>query len=117
VGTFSNQGSVRIFVRSGTTWTAQQTLTASDGAVGDQFGSSVSLSGDTLAVGVRSDTIGFGPQDQGSVRIFVRSGTTWFAQATLTASDGAAGDSFGNSVSLDGDTLAVGVQFDDVGIN
>jgi hypothetical protein len=116
VGTVSNQGSVRIFVRSGTTWTAQQTLTASDGAANDQFGNSVSLDGDTLAVGVPDDDVGTN-SGQGSVRVFVRSGSTWSAQATLVASDGAAFDNFGDVVSLDGDTLAVGVQFDDVGIN
>jgi hypothetical protein len=114
VGTVSNQGSVRIFVRSGTTWTAQQTLTASDGAANDQFGDVVSLDGDTLAVGVPEDDVGTN-SGQGSVRIFVRSGTTWTVQQTLTASDGAAGDVFGASVSLDGDTLAVGVPLDDVG--
>ncbi|MFM1868954.1 MAG: hypothetical protein RL591_2362 [Planctomycetota bacterium] len=116
VGANGNHGSVRIFVRSGTTWSAQATLTASDGASNDLFGSSVSLSGDTLAVGVLSDDVGAN-SDQGSVRVFVRSGTVWSAQATLTASDGAANDEFGTSVSLDGDTLAVGVPFDDVGAN
>jgi hypothetical protein len=116
VGTVSNQGSVRIFVRSGTTWTAQQTLTASDGVTNDDFGTSVSLDGDTLAVGADFDDVG-SVSNQGSVRIFVRSGTTWTAQQTLTASDGAAGDNFGNSVSLDGDTLAVGVLYDSVGAN
>jgi hypothetical protein len=107
---------VRIFVRSGTTWFAQQTLTASDGEAGDNFGNSVSLDGDTLAVGVRYDDVGAN-SIQGSVRVFVRSGSTWTAQATLTASDGAASDLFGSSVSLDGDTLAVGVPYDDVGAN
>jgi hypothetical protein len=116
VGTVSNQGSVRIFVRSGTTWTAQQTLTASDGAANDQFGDVVSLDGDTLAVGVPDDDVGTN-SGQGSVRVFVRSGSTWSAQVTLVASDGAAFDSFGFSVSLDGDTLAVGVPDDDVGTN
>jgi len=117
VGTNSDEGSVRMYVWSGTNWIAQQTLTASDGAAGDFFGESVSLDGDTLAVGVPYDTIGFGPQDQGSVRVFKGSGTTWTAQQTLTASDGAAYDNFGFSVSLDGDTLAVGVWLDDVGTN
>ena len=103
-------------MRSGSTWTAQQTLTASDGAALDGLGSSVSLDGDTLAVGVQSDDVGTN-SGQGSVRIFVRSGSTWTAQATLLASDGAASDFFGSSVSLDGDTLAVGAEVDNVGAN
>jgi len=116
VGANVDQGSVRVFVRNGTIWTAQATLTASDGAVGDAFGSSVSLSGDTLAVGVPEDAVGANV-DQGSVRVFVRSGTVWTAQATLVASDGAVADFFGSSVSLSGDTLAIGVPYDDVGAN
>ncbi|MFM7052163.1 MAG: FG-GAP repeat protein, partial [Planctomycetota bacterium] len=116
VGPNATQGSVRVFVRSGTTWSAQATLTASDGAVGDQFGFMVSVSGDTLAVGMRYDNVGANG-DQGSVRVFVRSGTTWSARAGLAASDGAAGDNFGYAVSLSGDTLAVGVPYDDVGAN
>jgi hypothetical protein len=116
VGTNTNQGSVRVFVRSGSVWSAQATLTASDGAAVDYFGDSVSLSGDTLAVGVKSDDVGAN-SDQGSVRVFVRSGSTWSAQATLTASDGAAIEYFGYSVSLSGDTLAVGVESDTVGAN
>jgi hypothetical protein len=114
VGANADQGSVRVFVRGGSTWSLQATLTATDGAASDRFGYSVSLSGDTLAVGVAYDDVGANT-DQGSVRVFVRSGTTWVAQATLTASDGAAYDSFGSSVSLSGDTLAVGVQYDDIG--
>jgi len=116
VGANANQGSVRVFVRSGTSWSAQATLTASDGAAADYFGTSVSLSGDTLAVGVWYDDVGAN-SNQGSVRVFVRSGTSWSAQATLTASDGAGSDYFGESVSLSGDTLAVGVSYDDVGAN
>jgi hypothetical protein len=105
-----------VFVRSGTAWTLQATLTASDGAVADYFGDSVSLSGDTLAVGVPEDDVGANV-NQGSVRVFVRSVTTWSAQATLTASDGAAFDLFGDSVSLSGDMLAVGVPYDNGGGN
>ena len=116
VGANAGQGSVRVFTRSGSTWTAQQTLTASDGAAGDNFGWSVSLSGELLAVGVVSDTVGSNGS-QGSVRVFGRSGTTWTTQATLTASDGASFDNFGWSVSLVGDTLAIGAPGDDIGSN
>ena len=116
VGTLVDQGSVRVFVRSGTTWTAQQTVTLTDGSGSDQFGGTLSLSGNTLAVGVPYDEIGANI-DQGSVRVFTRSGTTWTAQQTLTASDGWAIDFFGARVALVGDTLAVGMPYDDVGSN
>ena len=52
------------------------TVLAADGAASDYFGHSVSLSGDTLAVGVLYDDVGANV-DQGSVRVFVRSGTSW----------------------------------------
>ncbi len=104
-------GSVYIFNRSGNAWTEQPKLMASDGAPGDQFGTSVSLSvdGQTLAVGAHGRRSG-----SGSVYIYSRSGNAWTQQRPkLTASDGEEGDRFGFSVSLsaDGHTLAVGARF------
>jgi len=113
------QGSAYVFTRSGSTWTQQAQLTATDGAGGDQFGSSVALSGDTALVGARFDDVGAN-FDQGSAYIFTRSGTTWTQQAQLTATDGAANDLFGFSVALGGgagDTALVGAHSDDVGAN
>lgn len=102
----TGSGSVYVFTRSGTSWSQQAKLIASDAAVDDQFGISVSLDGDSLAVGAwLDDDI---DTSSGSVYVFTRSGTLWSQQAKLTATDGAAGDWFGWSVSLDGDSLAVG---------
>jgi hypothetical protein len=115
VGSNSLQGSVHVFGRSGSTWTVQQLLTASDGAAGDQFGDSVSLSGDTLAVGVPVDDVGPKAENQGSVRVFVRSGTTWTAQPTLTAPGGTSFERFGKPLVLSGDTLVVGRPFSVLG--
>jgi hypothetical protein len=116
VGANTDQGSAYIFTRSGTTWTQQTKLTASDGAATDRFGISVSLSGDTAVVGAYFDDVGANT-DQGSVYVFTRSGTTWTQQAKLTASDGAANDQFGNQVALSGDTAVVGAYRDDAGAN
>ena len=58
VGANTDQGLAYVFTRSGTTWTQQGQLTASDGAAYDYFGESVALSGDTAlvgAVGANSD--------------------------------------------------------------
>ena len=44
-------GAAFVFVRSGTTWSQQAELTASDRASGDDFGVSVAVSGSTAAVG------------------------------------------------------------------
>src|SRR6185295_1509282 len=86
VGANSSQGAAYIFVRSGTTWSQQQKLTASDGAAGDFFGYSVGISGGTVIVGAPQDDNGF-TTDQGSAYAFVRSGATWTEQQHLFASD------------------------------
>ncbi len=114
-GTNDNQGSAYVFVRNGATWTEQAKLTASDGAVGDYFGISVALLGDTMIVGAPvSASTNMSP---GAAYVFARSGTAWIQQAKLTAGDGAAGDTFGNSVALSGDTALVGARYDDIGTN
>jgi hypothetical protein len=114
VGANELQGSAYVFTRTGSTWTKQAKLTAADGAANDHFGESVALSGDTAVVGTWRDTVGANGQ-QGSAYVFTRTGSTWTEQARLTAFDGAAGDLFGSSVALSGDTAAVGAPGDDVG--
>jgi MYXO-CTERM domain-containing protein len=106
------RGSAYVFVRSGSTWTQQQKLTAADGLAGDYFGGSVALSDNTALVGAYVDDNQ--PDDrQGSAYVFVRSGTTWTEQQKLLPSDGSAEDWFGWSVALWGDTALVGAFRDD----
>lgn len=86
-------------------------IVAGDASVGDQFGWSVDLDGDTVIVGAPSlDGTG---SDSGAAYVFVRSGDTWVQQAKLTASDAAESDSFGWSVALDGNTALIGAIGDD----
>jgi uncharacterized protein (TIGR03437 family) len=103
-------GAAYVFVQSGTTWTQQAELTAADAAANDQFGTSEAVSGDTILTGVP-----FRNSAQGTVYVFVRSGTTWSQQAELTASDGAAPDNFGRAISLSGDTALVGAYLKNKG--
>ena len=86
----SDSGSAYVFMRTGTTWTEQAKLTASDGAAVDEFGVSVAIAGDTIVVGAWQDDDN--GANSGSAYVFTRTGTTWTEQAKLTASDGAAGD-------------------------
>ena len=86
-------------------------LLAGDAAAFDRFGFSVALSGDTALVGARYDDDA--GTSSGSAYIFTRSGSSWTQQAKLTASDAAAGDEFGASVALSGDTALVGANRDD----
>lgn len=95
-----NQGSVHVFRRSGTTWTFEEQLLASDGGLGDTFGSSVAVDGDTVLIGAPHDDLDE-HFDQGSAYVFTRSGTTWSEQQKLTASDGAGDYQFGYSVALE----------------
>ena len=107
--TFPSSGSAYVFVRDGSgNWSQQAELTALDALDGVDFGYSVSLDGDTALVGAWMDTTDNGPES-GSAYVFVRDGSgNWNQQDKLTASNGAAGDSFGYSVSLDGDAALVG---------
>ena len=84
-------------------------LLASDAEASDYFGYSVSVDGDTAVVGAHNDN------GTGSAYVFTRSGTTWTEQARLVASDTAAGDWFGISDSVSGDTAAIGAVANDVG--
>jgi len=110
VGTNAAQGSAYIYRRTGSTWTQQAKITAADGAAGDNFGRSVSISGDYVIAGSSSCTIS-GNTRQGAAYIFFK-GAAWTTgqayQSKLIANDGAANDFFGTSVCIDGDYVIVG---------
>ena len=109
----SSSGSAYVFDRDEFgTWSETAKLTASDGAAGERFGYSVSISGDTMVIGAYvDDDNGSG---SGSAYVFERDGAgTWSETAKLTASDGAVGDRFGRSVSISGETVVVGADYDD----
>ena len=89
------------------TFSEVQKLLASDGASGDFFGNSISISGDTAVIGAQFDDDDNGTRS-GSVYVFMRDGAgVLHEQQKLIASDGAAFDSFGSSVSLSGDTVFI----------
>ena len=85
-------------------------LTASDGATGDYFGDSVAVHGDTIVIGTPQDNDN--GNDSGSAYVYVRQSGVWSQAAKLTASDGATGDWFGESIAVDGDTVVVGAPRD-----
>jgi len=68
----------------------QAELLASDAAANDNFGWSVSVSGDTVVVGAPYHEVT--DVGQGAAYVFVRSGITWTQQQELLASDEAAND-------------------------
>ncbi len=113
----NNSGAVYVYERaqsSNQNWNEVAKLIADDGALGDNFGIFAAIDADTLVIGAHlDDDNGI---DSGSAYIFERNtngNNAWSQVAKLLASDGAAGDSFGWSVAISGDTVAIGAHFDD----
>ena len=114
----SGSGAVYVFGRSGSTWSQKAYLKASNTGVNDDFGYSVSVSGDTIVVGApreSSDATGVdGDQSNdnefrsGAAYVFALNGSTWKQEAYLKASNTDSNDFFGESVSISGDTIVVG---------
>jgi hypothetical protein len=109
--TIFNTGSAHVFTRTGTTWSHQQKLTASDAGDQDFFGFSVAISGNTVMVGSARDDLTTG--DEGSAYLFNRTAGVWTQKQKLTASDGANLDRFGTSVAVSSDTALAGANLDD----
>jgi hypothetical protein len=125
-GSASNSGAAYVFTRSGTTWSQQAYVKASNTATGDQFGQHVALSADgtLLAVGARAEsgrTAGVGGDQtnpdpgatanaSGAVYLFGFASGTWSQRSYVKGRSVAAEDAFGTSVALsaDGTALAVG---------
>ncbi|QJE94659.1 FG-GAP repeat protein [Luteolibacter luteus] len=116
-------GAVYVFTRSGTTWTQQAYLKASNPGPGDKFGNAVAMSGETLvigAVGEGSNATGVNGNQadnnaggSGAAYVFTRNGTTWSQQAYLKASNTQFGDAFGYAVTISGDLVVVGAPYED----
>ncbi len=95
-------GAAYVLQRSGTTWSHQAKLSASDAKPGDNFGA-VALGEDTAVVGAFHRA-----GNTGAAYVFKRAGTSWTQLPRLTAKDGVAGDLFGEAVACSGDTVLVG---------
>ena len=124
-------GAIYVYTRSGTTWTLQSYLKASNAEGGDSLGVMVSISddGNTVAGGILDEdclATGVNPSnacdtDQrsdtstGAVVVFIRNGTQWAQQAFIKASNTGKEDWFGSRLQLsgDGNTLAVAAQLEE----
>src|SRR5215813_2835162 len=123
VGAVKNQGSAYVFERNqggADQWGEVKHLIASDGATNFSafFGFSVSISGDTLIVGAPGNDVG--TLNQGAAYVFQRDAGgagNWGEVKELNAADGTADDQLGNSVSISGDSLALGARSDGIGGN
>jgi hypothetical protein len=113
----NNAGAAYVFTRSGETWSEIAYLKASNTDPEDRFGSTVTISGNTIAVGAtneRGSVGGINPVSNndalrtGAVYVFVDKGAGWEPEATIKAAYPTQNDEFGNKVILSGDLLAVG---------
>jgi trimeric autotransporter adhesin len=114
-------GAAYVFTRSGSAWTQEAYVKASNTGLSDQFGWSIAISsdGDTMVVGAATEdsaatgvngdqTDNWAPAS-GAVYRFKRVAGRWDQDAYLKPSNTSAGDQFGSSVSLAGDgTIASG---------
>jgi len=112
-----NSGSAYVFERNqggADSWGEVAKLTASDAAGGDWFGDGVSISGDTVVVTAQRNMDA--GADTGSAYVFSRNqggADSWGEVAKLLASDATAGDWFGKSAAISGDTVVVGAMYED----
>jgi hypothetical protein len=124
IGANPFQGVAYVFVKPATGWATTSTfdarLTAADGAVPAFLGNSVGISGDTVVLGTSTVQIGAN-SFQGAAYVFVKPATGWATTSTfdakLTASDGAAGDAYGDSVAISGDTVVASAPAAKIGAN
>jgi CxxC motif-containing protein (DUF1111 family)/subtilisin-like proprotein convertase family protein len=111
VGSAIPSGRVYVYRRNSGAWVLESTLSAPSPAAGDKFGASVAIASGRIVVGVQEDHLTGG----GSARIFERISNAWTQTATLVSTDLGPADFFGNSVSADGDLVAVAARRADVG--
>jgi hypothetical protein len=111
-------GAAYVFVKPPSGWsgdlTQAATLGFTGGTGGDAFGSAVAISGDTVVVGAPSQGTA-----QGAAYVFTKPAPGWSDASTqtakLTATGGQAGDAFGTSVAVAGQTVAIGAPNHTVG--
>ena len=121
-----DSGAIYIYRRSGLQWTQEAYLKAANAGSYDYFGTSLSLSGETLAVGAYSEdstqtyittaaptSSNNSLENSGAVYIYKRSGVNWSQEAFVKASNANISDSFGIHISLSGNTLAIGADEED----
>ena len=99
-------GAAYLFVEPSSGWanmTETAKLTASDGKIGDLFGQSVSVSGNTAVVGASYNDNG-----HGAVYVFVKPTKGWSSMTQAAKLQVSKGDGVGGSVSIDGGTVVTG---------
>ncbi|HEY1011965.1 MAG TPA: alpha/beta hydrolase [Herpetosiphonaceae bacterium] len=126
--TVIQSGAAYVFVRIGATWHQQAYLKASQVSVGDNFGTSVAIAGDTIVVGApyedgsapgvqntATPVVNEAGTDAGAAYVFVRRLESWSQQAYVKASQVSVSDRYGISAAAWGDIIVVGADYEDSG--
>ena len=108
-------GAAYVFEQIGDRWREAARLLPDDGEASGWFGRWVDIDGDTIVIGAPLMDVKGEDDDAGAAFVFVRAGQGWAQQAKLVAPDAGAGDQFGWSVAISGDTLAISAIADDFG--
>ena len=108
-------GAAYVFTRDSNSgkWGQPVKLTASNGVLGDGFGISVAVHGNTAVVGAYLDDRDAAVTSSGSAYVFARKSGVWSQTHNLAAPDSAPNDWFGHSVAVDDGTLLAGLPQDD----
>lgn len=104
-------GAAYVYQFGGSDWAKEQELVASDATEQDLFGVAVSRSGDIIVIGAATHNCVVGNSDCGAAYVFRLAGTRWVEEHQLVPSDQPASGSFGRSVSIHGDLVAVGAPW------
>ena len=107
----TDSGVALVYERRSGSWERVATLVPETETGGARFGSAVAVDGDRILVGASGDVQA--AQNPGSAHLFERTGAGWSEVATLTPSDGAGGDAFGDAVALADDRALIGARFAD----
>lgn len=110
--TAPDSGALYVFQRVGGTWTETQKVLGVGADIGEGLGWSLALQGNTLIAGAADDHHSGGAFNGGAAYFFERTPTGWVQRQRLIAGDGEAFDYFGQTVTLDGNTLVVGAWSD-----
>jgi FG-GAP repeat len=102
-GESSSEGAATTYFYGGASWSAISALSRPTSALNDQFGYSVSITGNYILVGVYSDDVG-SSTDEGAAALFTRVGNLWQQQQYITDPSGSAYNYMGASVAIDGIT-------------
>ena len=121
-----DSGAVYVYARSGSTWTQEAYIKASNNDSEDYFGYALDIDGDTIVVGAyyedsnqttitngTTSSINNSNSRSGAAYVYKRSGSSWSQEAYLKAPNSEASDRFGRYLAISGDTVAIAAYGED----